>query len=93
MHCICLDIAHQFATYWFNVKKKDYSFYKDEIKITEKLIKSIKTPNQIGRLPRGITDRIDYKSKEWENWLLFYGIPILLKFPGKSKYLKLGTLC
>ncbi|XP_023315519.1 uncharacterized protein LOC111693857 [Trichogramma pretiosum] len=86
MHCLNLGIAAQFFNYWFKEKNKPYSLTHEEIeKIDEVLIK-IKVPNQIRRLSRSINDLTKWKSREWENWLLYYSLPILLMFPRLREY-------
>ncbi|KAL7288253.1 hypothetical protein TKK_0017593 [Trichogramma kaykai] len=86
MHCLNLGIAAQFFNYWFKEKNKPYSLTHEEIeKIDEVLIK-IKVPNQICRLARSINDLTNWKSREWENWLLYYSLPILLMFPRLREY-------
>ncbi|XP_032690858.1 uncharacterized protein LOC116853773, partial [Odontomachus brunneus] len=37
----------------------------------------IQVPNQLSRLTRSLGDRHQWKAKEWENWLLYYSVPLL----------------
>lgn len=50
-------------------------------------MKSIKIPIQLSRLARRIDDRHFWKSREWENWILYYSVPILMIVPNFENYL------
>lgn len=50
---------------------------KDQIVDLNSLILNIKVPNQLGRLTRSLDEIKDWKAKEWENWALYYSIPLL----------------
>lgn len=80
MHCICLGIAEQFLRYWIDSKNLPYSLSNDNINRIGNFLLSIKAPNQIARLSRSIRDRKYWKAREYENWLLYYSLPILLQF-------------
>lgn len=86
MHCIFLGVCRQFANYWFTVKKQPYSINTGKIKIIDSLLKKIQVPKLIDRLSRSLVDRKFWNSRDWENCMLYYSIPILNKVPGFKKY-------
>lgn len=53
--------------------------YKSEI---DRKLKSIKVPNRIARLFRPLKDSKYWKSKKFENWLLYYSLFVLDNIPG-----------
>ncbi|XP_043472842.1 uncharacterized protein LOC122505365 [Leptopilina heterotoma] len=77
MHC-CSGIAKQFATTWFGNAKKSGIFSKSKIEDIDKTLNNFKVPHQIIRLTRPFSEKAFWKSREWENWILFYS-PIILK--------------
>ena len=79
MYCISLSVVKQFTEMWLNSSGKDYSLNKEEIALINEAITSFKVPSHLARLSRSITDRKFWKSREWENWLMFYSLPILEK--------------
>ena len=88
MHNILLGVVRQFARYWFNQRRKEYSLSKEQIKEVDDYLKALKIHYQLGKLTRSITIKKDWKAREWENWLLYYSAPIPSKvLPDKySKY-------
>lgn len=51
----------------------------------------LKVPNQLAQLPRPLHQRHLWKAKEWESWVLYYGLPIMsLKL--KQKYVDFWAL-
>jgi hypothetical protein len=84
MHCCHLGVARQFAKYWF-----DTSIFltKNNVEFISKNLMKIKPPRQICRLPRPLEERAYWKAREWENWILFYSIP-LLRNVLEAKYLR-----
>ncbi|KAL7304706.1 hypothetical protein TKK_0002947 [Trichogramma kaykai] len=90
LHCIFLDVCRQFAKYWFDESKTDYYLGPNNIKTIETILKSIKAPNQVTRLSRSMKDKRYWKSREWENLLLYYSYPILKSMPS---FLIDYTLC
>ena len=77
MHCVT-GVAKQFATMWFGNNKKSGLFSKQKILEIDTLLKGIKAPHQIVRLTRSLSEEEFWKAREWENWILFYSLPILL---------------
>lgn len=90
MHSVFLGVCKQFAKHWFDDKKQKYSVKNSNssCKIIDDLLSKIKVPKQIDRLSRKFKDRKFWKSRDWENWLLYYSLPVLSKVPGfKKQYL------
>ncbi|KAL7290612.1 hypothetical protein TKK_0015374 [Trichogramma kaykai] len=77
MHCIFLGVAKQFYNYWFNNPGNNFSLSPDEKASINELLQSIRIPKHLARACRIIKSVRFWKSKEWENWLLFYSHPIL----------------
>lgn len=79
MHAICLGIARQAASLWFDSPNHDRPWCVG-LRINEldsRLLK-ITPPDTIPRLPRSLTARKFWKANEWRNWVLFYS-PVVLK--------------
>lgn len=76
---ICTSIAKQFAKAWFGTKGKVGLLPRKVGKEIDVLLKNIKSPNQVKRLTRPLSEREFWKAREWENWLFYYSLPILLK--------------
>ena len=54
-------------------------------------MEKVQSPNQVAKLTRPLTERKFWKAKEWENWALYYSVPILaLKI--SEKHLKYWIL-
>ncbi|KAJ8669893.1 hypothetical protein QAD02_001152 [Eretmocerus hayati] len=75
MHALCLGIAKYFMERWLSMLSP-----RDRLRL-DSLIEGIRVPNHLQRLSRSIGDRKHWKSREWENWLLYYSLPILRSFP------------
>ena len=45
------------------------------------------------RLTRSLRDRKFWKAKEWENWILYYSLPIINLYLDKKTRNALGTFC
>ena len=80
MH-VMSGIAKQFTNYWFNTSKNSYSLTLAEKEKINHTLRSIKVPKQVTRFCRVIEDRSHWKSREYENWILYYSIPVLSKIP------------
>lgn len=78
---LCPEYMH----FWIGLIKQ-ISMYlircldKDQIGEMNYLILNFKVPNQLGRLSRSLDDVNDWKAKEWENWALYYSVPLLSLF-------------
>lgn len=76
MHC-CTGVAKQFSTKWFGNAKKSGLFPKSNIQEIDNLLLNFQVPNQIVRLTRTFSEKAFWKSREWENWILFFSSTIL----------------
>lgn len=71
MHCILIGVAKQITELMLNLlSSADVSF------LSAQLLR-IGAPNQLVRLTRGLDHRKCWKAREWENWVLYYSLPIL----------------
>ena len=43
------------------------------------MVKKLKVPSQLARLTRSLDERKFWKAKEWQNWALYYSVPIFLE--------------
>lgn len=71
MHCFVGGVAKQFTSYLLN------SLSQYEFNLINSLLKKVKAPHQISRLSRPLEDRGKWKTREWENWVLYYSAPLL----------------
>ncbi|KAJ8677889.1 hypothetical protein QAD02_013676 [Eretmocerus hayati] len=79
MHHVDLGLGKQFLERWLTVLTPS-----ERGKI-DSFMKKIKVPNNIQRLSRPIKDRKFWKAQEWENFILYYSLPILRSFPHMSQ--------
>ena len=86
MHLIFLGICRQFDYYWFSMSGYPFSLGKNTLEHVEEKLGNIKAPRQIARAIRTMKDRKHWKSREWENWLLYFSLPILKSIPGFERY-------
>lgn len=86
MHCMLAGVGNQFTEYFIS------EMTQNDIKDLDNLLTRLKVPNQLGRLSRGITERRYWKCREWENWILYYSLPLLKKFFKNTKMLKHWSL-
>lgn len=87
-HCIALGVIRQFTRYWFSVKCKEYSIPRESQNKINEILSSIKAPHKCGRLTRSLKNLKFYKSKELENWGLYYSLPCLSIVPNFEEYLE-----
>ncbi|KAJ8688187.1 hypothetical protein QAD02_023982 [Eretmocerus hayati] len=62
-----------------------------EFELVNRLIVEIRAPNQLCRLSKSLQFKSEYKCKDWENFALYYSIPVwsaVLKKPEDKKRLK-----
>lgn len=69
MHFLLLGIGKQFTEYILLQSSV-------VIEYLDSLVVSIKAAHVVGRLSRPISQRDKWKAKEWENWILYYSVPI-----------------
>lgn len=72
MHCCLAGVGKQITEYILQR-------IPDKISVIDKYLKNIKAPQQLSRLSRLISERGDWKAKEWENFILHYSVPIFKK--------------
>lgn len=76
MHCILLGVARQFMEHWLD--DTNCKFYMGpQQRVIDTRIMMITPPAAVKRMPRPMKERKFWKAKEWENWLLFYSLPVL----------------
>lgn len=78
MHCVLLGVCRQIATLWFDSKSCHRPWYigLNIAKVDGNLLE-IKPPSTLSRVPRSVAERRFWKAHEWQNWLLYYSVPIL----------------
>ncbi|XP_033226058.1 uncharacterized protein LOC117178736 [Belonocnema kinseyi] len=76
MHLVS-GIAKPFATMLYGNIKKGGLFPKTMILKIDIALINIKATHQIVRLTRSFTEKEFWKAREWENWTLFFNMPIL----------------
>jgi hypothetical protein len=75
MHAVLLGVVRQFVFLWFDSKHHDRTFYLGRRRIEyDNLLKQLRPPSEIKRLPRSLDLRNYWKASEWRNFLLFYSI-------------------
>ena len=81
MHSILEGVFKQLMRHWFDSKfyNQPYSLRKFT-RYINKMIKNIKPPNEIPRLPRALENTSFFKASEYRAWLLFYGLPNFSEF-------------
>ena len=62
-----------------------------DVEYLEQFIKLIKLPTHVRRLTRPLTDKKFWTAKDWENFLLYYSLP-LLSLVVEKKYLEYWAL-
>ncbi|XP_078497132.1 uncharacterized protein LOC144753257 isoform X1 [Lissotriton helveticus] len=78
MHGVCAGVMKLMLTLWFGEHYEKSCFsahsYRD---LVSKRLQAIKPPLNISRPPRSLEDVHLWKSSEYRNFLLFWGIPVL----------------
>lgn len=72
MHCMLLGVGRQFLTMWQRLHLNP-----DQRKEVDKRIKMLSPPKEVRRMPRPASQKLFWKAKEWENWILFFSLPVL----------------
>lgn len=76
MHCILLGVARQFMELWLD--DTNCKFYMGvQQRVIDARVMEITPPAAVKRMPRPTRERKFWKAKEWENWLLYYSLPVL----------------
>lgn len=73
MHSVLLGVVKRITERLLGTGKRNKS--KLICELNEK-IKTIKVPYQLAQYPRPLSERHNWKAKEWENWLLYYSLPV-----------------
>ena len=78
MHGVCLGTVKQMLTLWFDKKNKakEFSFFHLRSQIND-MLRNIRPAIFVTRIPRSIDEIAHWKSSEYRNFLLYWGIPIL----------------
>jgi len=93
MHCVLLGVVRQFVNLWTDSSSHDQPYYIRNIKILDNLLKSIKPPDEVHRLPRTLSDRKYWKASEYKNLLLLYSPVVLKSVLPKRYYVHWLLLC
>lgn len=81
MHLIPLGIVRRMLELWLSNPGEEYYIgTPTQIEIFDSLISKIKAPNLIKKDPVLLSMRRVMKSKELENWFLYYSVPVLKGF-------------
>jgi hypothetical protein len=78
MHGICLGVSKQLLTLWFDKKFKaeSFSFFVKRTE-TNSILKKIKPTLYVTRIPKSLDELAHWKSSEFRNFILYWGIPTL----------------
>ena len=76
MHA-CTGVAKQIAKSLFGTKEKVGILSRRLIPTIDNFLANIKCPHQVGRLTRPFSEKEFWKAREWENWTLYFSLPIL----------------
>ena len=79
LHCCLEGVANQFTSYYLQ------SLSDEQIETLDNEMNKIAAPNQITRLCRPLSCRDDWKGREWENFVLYYSVPVLSLILKKEK--------
>ena len=80
MHFYVGGVGKQFTAYAVQ------SLTDDQMYAIDNILLKIKVPNQLCRLTRGLSQRKMWKTLEWENWLLYYSVPIFSTIMREDKF-------
>lgn len=80
MHGVLLGVTKQLLNLWLSPSKfKKPWFIGNKTKAIDKILKDMKPPDFIQRLPRQLeTSRAYFKASELQAWLLYYSVPCLI---------------
>lgn len=71
MHCCSLGVGEQITDLMLKTLEKS------DIEYLSSALNGVRPPPQIGKPIKSLLHRHQWKAKEWENWILYYSIPIL----------------
>jgi len=93
MHCVLLGVTRQFLNLWTESSSCGRPFYVKNIAALDSILKSIKPPNEIRRLPRTLMDKKFWKASEFKSFLLIYSPVLLMKTLPRQYYRHWLLLC
>lgn len=70
MHCILIGVVRQITNYIIAGMRPP------QRKLLDDALMKFRVPAKLSRLPRSTKMRADWKAKEWENWVLYYSVPL-----------------
>ena len=78
MHGVCGGVMKLLLNLWFGKdnKSKMFSYFRSKDRVSS-FLKQIKPTLFITRIPRSLDDVVYWKSSEYKNFLLYWGIPVL----------------
>ena len=88
MHCVDLGVMKQLISLWFDSKYSAKPWYLGSFissQINQKL-SNIIPPSNVSRLPGNLISRSTWKTSEWRNLLLYYGMFIFKGFLPEEFY-------
>ena len=85
MHGVCSGVTKLLLTLWFSNNHKDalFNFHGARLQVNN-MLKQIKPTLNITRIPRSLDEMVHWKSSEYRNFLLYWGIPVMSKILEKS---------
>ena len=93
MHCVLLGVVRQFINIWTDSSNNSKPYYIKNTATIDKLLKTIRIPDEINRLPRSLADRKFWKAAEYRSFLLIYSPVILMGILPHSFYKHWLLLC
>ena len=70
MHCCLAGVSKQITKYFLNIIPTSI------IEELNEILLQVKVPHQIGRSTRSFDDIKHWKAREWENFTLYYSVPL-----------------
>lgn len=94
MHCVLLGVVKQLLDIWLHSSNhsKEYYINLSQANIINEYLSSIKPPDNFRIKARSLLERAHWKASEYQAWLLYYSLPILMQIlPGN--YTVCSPLC
>ncbi|XP_071580905.1 uncharacterized protein [Temnothorax nylanderi] len=85
MHCCLAGVGKQITNKFLELLPTS------KIEELNKILLNVKVPHQLGRLSRSFADISDWKAKEWENFILYYSLP-LFRYALPQRFVKYWSL-
>ena len=86
MHCVLLGVVRQFITIWTESCSHNKPYCIKNTSVVDQLLKLIRVPDEINRLPCSLADRKFWKATELRSFLLIYSPVILTEVLPKKFY-------